>query len=342
MAESDNGDVTTLEDTYVMGHRLVTFLSMALPKHPEYLHGTVEKFRNRTFHDLVWINDRMEQLALKIDEEQLNHFITDEFVPEPDDDDSSSSTSSSSHKNWVAKEETGWENFGGWSFDVSSGDDTPAITDTDTSSLSEPPTSRDHEGSDSEQEGSDAWFDATFLTFEKTELDEAEHAEESDPSMLDMAVEEQPSLLEQENEFENDYDSEEDDEDYYDTCYAMHDALHVSEFLRKIAEEDVRFETDSEAADSWAQGSDCGSVALSGASSGSALTCDPARLALREIINKSPSKRKNHLLSVHPPPPPPANTKSSRQRAKEVLERQDECQEHEWASFDFATVRRTM
>jgi hypothetical protein len=58
-----------------------------------------------------------------------------------------------------------------------------------------------------------------------------------------------------------------------------------TDFLERIAKEDVRYETDSDAADSWAQDND--SLAPS-ASSTSGITCDPARLAFRELLNRMP------------------------------------------------------
>jgi hypothetical protein len=57
-----------------------------------------------------------------------------------------------------------------------------------------------------------------------------------------------------------------------------------TDFLERIAKEDVRYETDSDAADSWAQDND--SLAPSASSAG--ITCDPARLAFRELLNRMP------------------------------------------------------
>jgi hypothetical protein len=53
-------------------------------------------------------------------------------------------------------------------------------------------------------------------------------------------------------------------------------------FLEHIATEDVCYETDSAAADSWAQDND--SIEPP-ASSASGITCDPARLAFQELLN---------------------------------------------------------
>ena len=56
-------------------------------------------------------------------------------------------------------------------------------------------------------------------------------------------------------------------------------------FCKQNGTEKVRYETDSEAVDSWAQ--DGESLAMS-ASSGADITYDPARIALREVFNRIP------------------------------------------------------
>ena len=68
-----------LEETYIMGHRLLAFLGQALPLHPEYHKASVAALRDQAILDLEWIQDKMQDLALKIDEEQLNVFITMDF-----------------------------------------------------------------------------------------------------------------------------------------------------------------------------------------------------------------------------------------------------------------------
>jgi hypothetical protein len=57
------------------------------------------------------------------------------------------------------------------------------------------------------------------------------------------------------------------------------------DFLKRIASEAVRYESDSEAADSWVQecNSEVGSALYSTYSLGD--TCDPARIALRDLMN---------------------------------------------------------
>ena len=61
------------EAAYVMAHRLKTFLSEALPKHPEYSGKSTTRMRNKSIKEMVWIEQRMSEIALKIDEEHAQH-----------------------------------------------------------------------------------------------------------------------------------------------------------------------------------------------------------------------------------------------------------------------------
>jgi hypothetical protein len=214
-----------VEHPYVMGHRLLSFLQTALPKHPEYMSSSVTQQRNRTFRDLEWISHRMEELALKIDEEQLNRFIANDFDPsdnddDDDDNDEDSSSDSSCSITWTLADLEGsnvtggtWESFQGWSFDIST---------------------------------------------------------EAHESMNDVSRDSKATA-------ETCSETDEEDERY------------ESDFLRKIAQEDVLYETDSDAADSWAQEEDCHDAASSVVDY--TTTCDPARIAFRDIMNHIPQEQ---------------------------------------------------
>jgi len=394
-------DPSTIEDTYVMGHRLIAFLSQALPRHPEYMARSSEKYRNRMLKALVWINNRMDDIALKIDEDQLNRYITNDFNPQPDlddgddeggstEDESRSTSSSEFHDRviWSLEDLDGsdsspnkndkWESFQGWHFDISSScssaaaigySDLPLVADTDTSSCSELNASRDmYVSSDSELEQE---FDELLVRAsefphrvprEKQELDGEHHdpyvedtSKKSDqqdyPEFYGQDEEEDAFCLddiaynEMEDEDEDELHCEREDEE--DDDYRFRDALQVSEFLRRVADEEVRYEDDSEANDSWAQDNgDAASEALSCASSsgvgGEALTCDPARMAFREIMNAPASRkptgspqRRAHLPL--PPPPPPRRQNRRDSRSSSALSEESAS----WASFDFASVRRS-
>jgi hypothetical protein len=62
------------------------------------------------------------------------------------------------------------------------------------------------------------------------------------------------------------------------------------DFLQQIASEEVPFETDSDAADSWAQTPEDVKDYLAPSSSGASPTCDPARIAFRDMMNRLPEQ----------------------------------------------------
>lgn len=72
---------SNIEELFVMGHRLIIFLSKALPNHPEFRSKAplIVTKRTKSRHDLHWIKRRLDIVALRIDEEQLNRFILDDL-----------------------------------------------------------------------------------------------------------------------------------------------------------------------------------------------------------------------------------------------------------------------
>jgi 3-methyladenine DNA glycosylase AlkC len=261
MCESLEAD---LEDTYIMGHRLVAFLAQALPQHPEYATKPVTAFRRQASHDLVWIRLRMREIALKIDEDELNKYISNDFDPILEDDSSVSSDEA----------DTGspWEAFPAFDpFDLSSDESVPQGADTDSSSLTQ-------------------------------SLDFSSGAEVGDESTIKNAVREDsypdPEL---ENEPEAYFELDDSDEELeHPVRYTLQERLDAS-FLKQIACEEVRFETDSEAVDSWAQDGESG---VSGTSSGTGVTCDPARIAFRELLNRAPKELFQESVNSQATPPP--------------------------------------
>lgn len=208
-----------------MGHRLVRFLESALPKHPEYHQLTHKSRRLKCHHFLQYIYEQLEQVALAIDELQLDAFMDLNFDPAANDSLSSAEA-----------DDDPWESFGGWR--------APGCVETDTSSRE---TSSDEEYR----------FD---LPEEQDEFPDPDIQFYGVPLGNDSIVSEEEVSLE-----------------------------HISSFLLKIANEDVIYETDSEAEDSWAQKDD-ESLELSSISE-PALTCDPARIAFQEILNQLPRSR---------------------------------------------------
>ncbi len=100
---------SNMEEVYVMGHRLVAFLKHALRRHSMF--DAVENYdlRAKRRQDLDWIQNRLDVVALRIDEEEWNQHILRDL-------DSHLSKGADSEATNVrrGREETQWENFSGW------------------------------------------------------------------------------------------------------------------------------------------------------------------------------------------------------------------------------------
>jgi hypothetical protein len=246
---------TELEETYLMGHRMISFLSEYLPRHPDYISPEVAELRQESLQELLHIRHCLEDVALRIDEYHVNKLI-DEFDPILDDD----SMSNGSFR----------EGYG----DVAEQRSTP---------IKQPPNANDEPwepfanwGSESKRsKGADS---LTIMDCTSTVVTTGTGSIEAyETSSEDISSED--------NDPEPDF-SDSDDESL--TCshvYSMELDELPRDFLKKIASEDVRYETDSEAMDSWAQDSDSNAPS---ASSGAGITCDPARLAFRNILKRLP------------------------------------------------------
>eukprot|EP00934_Nitzschia_sp_Nitz4_P001329 Nitzschia sp. Nitz4//scaffold11_size288233//163710//165156//NITZ4_000782-RA/size288233-snap-gene-0.50-mRNA-1//-1//CDS//3329534098//1329//frame0 len=222
-----------LEDTYVMGYRMLSFLTECLPRHPAFLRPAAADSRKRCQSELKQLQTCLEDLALRIDEEQCNQFADDfdPFVHDSDDSDSECEEVSKTN-------DADWVGFSSWKQDRKPLSPTTIAT-TGTDSLDELDLSSSDEGTPERQ--------------------------------IDF------SLYEEEN-----------------VSVPILPPDFRTEFLDRVAQEDVEFETDSDADDSWAQGPEEVENAPS-ASSGQGDTCDPARIAFRELLNRAP---KDSALSL--------------------------------------------
>lgn len=296
---------SNLEEVYVMGHRLTAFLGKALPQHPNYKKTQVTSLRNKSLRQLDWIKAEMETLALKIDEEQLNTFITMDFDPsldDDDDDDEESLICTSSHvtDGHHAKFELGfavdfsspddtdhWQDFTGWNLFGFSSNNT-AAPQTEQHGVIPPATV---ETDSSRSQDVSLSHDLSFSTDDppSEELDHASHDEEEPEPDRFVTFQDDDDVSNHDDDDDDSSDEESDLETDDD------DDTGPSEFFRMIASEEVHYESDSEAVDSWAP--DGESHARSCASSGTTLTYDPARIAFREIMNKVVLSRDlgNHL-----------------------------------------------
>lgn len=237
-----------LEAIYVMGNRLIHFLTEALPMHPSYMKRdpVITRLRDKSFQSLVRIKKQMDAIALRIDEEELNKYILHDFDPFADESDDDSCSSAGSDVNQAfptglgrgqSKDAIQWESFDGWSFDL------PAKMTTS-------------------QSDDFVLHNALFKS-----ADESGDTEESSEASFQ--------------------DS--------DSCGQEPIYSYGLEFLKQISSEAVKFETDSEADDSWAQESEEELEIERGESDGDT-SYDPARIALQElIINKRLLQKCNDL-----------------------------------------------
>jgi hypothetical protein len=252
-----------IEDAYVMGHRLINFLT-AVQKHPSYRSALPQG--KSTEQNLSWIHEKMRHIAFLIDEEQLNLYITNDFDPDIHDDEEDDPTD---HDN--GKTQSEWEDFAGWSFSSSftkhDRADTSVTLDTDESS---------------QDVDEDQFSGLIVRKLPEFDLEEDDYIDK-DPEL--------ENISDEDHDDHNDYVGDYEQDDYRGKfVYEVQTSAFASSFLKKIARERVRYETDSEAADSWAQSNDDGAVSetTSSATGTEALSisCDPARIAFREIMNR--------------------------------------------------------
>jgi hypothetical protein len=254
-----------IEDAYVMGHRLINFLT-AVQKHPSYRSALPQG--KGTEQNLSWIHEKMRHIAFLIDEEQLNLYITNDFDPDIHDDEDDEPTD---HGSEIPSTQSEWEDFAGWSLSSSftkhDRADTSGTLDTDESS----------------QDVDEDQF-AGLIVRKLPEVDlEEDNYIDKDPEL--------ERISDEDHDDQNDYVGDYEQDDYGGKfVYEVQTPAFASSFLKKIARERVRYETDSEAADSWAQSNDDGAVSETTSSATGAealsMSCDPARIAFREIMNR--------------------------------------------------------
>ena len=107
------------EEVYIMGNRIVCFLAEYLPKHPHYVRRETAEIRLWSVQEMEWMKESLEEIALRIDEEQLNKFVTVDFDPIPDDESECSVElavvpSNSSDPNTEDPSDLKWDPFDNW------------------------------------------------------------------------------------------------------------------------------------------------------------------------------------------------------------------------------------
>ena len=288
--QNENGN---LEETYVMGYRIVSFLTECLPKHPGF--ASAPDIRRRAKVELDLLKECLEDVALQIDEETCNTFVDDFdplFVVGDDDDDSVTESSSSgavssqasSLKTQIVvsspEKKSRMVRFENWEELQAEMEEHPS--DEYRKSLESPTTVRTTDTSITEP------MDTSYLSTSSDSDSPAaprrthEAVERLGRVELDMGVEDP-----------HDHDVGGENDAAFPSLHKhyFYRQVHL-DFLEQIASEEVPFETDSDsdAADSWEQSPDDQKDYLAPSSSGAAPTCDPARIAFRDMMNRLPSQ----------------------------------------------------
>jgi hypothetical protein len=243
----------SLEEAYVMGYRMVTFLTDCLPNHPGFHHPSASARRNQTFQQLEKLQAGLDDLALKIDEAQADSFA-ENFDPlsivSADYGSDDEGISDDAVRNWIKL---------GGSFQQCP----------QKSQVESPATTIDTSGTIS--------FEASDCSSSDDDLTEQQ---QSNHVHTNVVVQEGPAVMVE---------------------------LGTS-FLEKIAAEEVKYESDSEATDSWAQcetkddfGSNAHPTCQMDAIARAADKLNPA-----STINLSPTGESRSAMSG-PRPDPPAH-----------------------------------
>mmetsp|Transcript_2009 Transcript_2009/g.4449 ORF Transcript_2009/g.4449 Transcript_2009/m.4449 type:complete len:728 (+) Transcript_2009:237-2420(+) len=364
-SSSSTDNEKELEELYLMGHRIVSFLTECLPQHPGL--GRAPLVRHRSKQELNLLEKCLEDVALRIDEQVCNHFGDDGdlfldsmLIGEMDKDEyEEDGTSSSSSSPDAAKQpdsdavfdfEANWVDFSEAAFGVDNTKNSKFVSfakDLERKSAESPtaetigttgttgtgslgPTDNSYANCDSSRnsEGNEEIRRSSAESIDENDTDDDYEDEDDD------YVDDDDDVVEYNYDDENDRvirdddndhfevdefseeeedDDDDDDDDYTYDNYTYDDYTYDEEddfdlhsrsgtmfkgvrldFLRTIACQPVLYETDSEAADSWANTVDESTTTASRSrpclpsSSGVTPTCDPARLAFRDLMNKLP------------------------------------------------------
>jgi hypothetical protein len=293
-SSSSKSNQLQLEEIYVMGFRIIAFLTECLPQHPELSRAPFVQERSET--ELVLLRKCLNDVALRIDECVCNEFVDDGdlFLD---------SMIAAEMEKEDAQQFESWVNF----------DELKKLEQKSTNGtyarqnqreLSESPTS--------ETVGTSGTESLEPLDSSETKSNSSVNSSRENKKIARRIPERDESETTNE-ETEDDYFPDDDrvirdDRFEMDGLLTEMDDLSVSsyssrpftllqksvslDFLKTIACEPVLYETDSEAADSWANGDDntTKSRPCLPSSSGVTPTSDPARIAFRSLMDKLPHK----------------------------------------------------
>ena len=320
---------TDLEETYIMGYRIIAFLTEYLPKHPGF--RTAPDIRQRARVELELLRECLEDVALQIDEETCNKFV-DEFDPlevvgVEDEEDDDTVTEDSTLEEDADVKLTALAAAATTSTEDARVKALPASLKTPTKKSSKSDSSRktrmvrfedwvdfpsevpDDSFSSTERQAAESPTSETVCTSGTGSLEpldtsytkSIEDRNENFVAQLEVEIENGATSNNVDfpqypyNVEGTVYDDEEDEHAAFPSPYRDYTRFHVRlDFLEKIANEEVLYETDSEAADSWAQTPEDSSFTLAPSSSGVTPTCDPARIAFRDLMNRLPRSKKGY------------------------------------------------
>jgi hypothetical protein len=256
-----------LEDMYVLGHRILRFLTVYLPRHPDFSKPRSWNLRNKSRGEIKTLEFCLEDIAVLIDEQHCNQVV--DFAPEFDmfllEDQGSRIYGDSTEPTKLSDDSPNdnWVPFGGWQ-----GDEKALIADS-------PDTTLSTTGSESVEP-------------------------------LDISSSEAGDLhTELQIDFSDNMDSYEEDDEEVEQGQIMFtldfsESSEEDEFLYRIANEHVPFYMDSDASDSWAQDNQSNPSFVAYRRSRNAPTCDPAEIAFRHSMSPASDKIKTYQRNQSP------------------------------------------
>lgn len=289
-----------------MGFRIISFLAECLPQHPGLKKAPYISERSKI--ELEDVRKCLDDVALRIDEIVCNDFVDEDELyldsmiaaqmEKADDEDGKSKKSGSSSSSTSKFEDDleSWVDFDAFVKDrqkerkLSESPTSETVETTGTDSIEEPKDSTDNKSKSS----------VSAKSIKSKSPEKAKSSNKSVPSQRQEPKEEETeeNLYVEEDRvirgdsFEMEYELDDDDESFTSYSSRPMTLLRKSvslDFLKTIACEPVLYETDSEAADSWANGEDNSkSRPCLPSSSGVTPTADPARIAFRNLMINLP------------------------------------------------------
>ena len=359
---STKEDYEQLEEMYVMGHRIISFLTESLPRHPGLSRAPDVRERAKYELDLLW--KCVEDVALQIDENICNQFIDDgdlliDAYDDDDDDndndndndadvsghehnlsilnDKSESSFAKSSKNINTAKMVRFENC----VSFPNGKlETDEIVRHDRK-LVESPTSETVVTSGTESlEPLDTSYMGLLppdITYKYKNIDETSRDRNFTIANVCTIGNDRFDDIDDDSFGIDDFydDNQNDSSSLSSRCLYTNVKRVRLDFLDKISQEEVVYETDSEAADSWANGGDFGTGGTCLASSSGSLTCDPARIAFRDLMNRLPQKllqmkaTQTRSLSAHVAETTCDDAVLALTKREKVQDFRDECDENQ-------------